>query len=174
MIPIPDRLTLKFLIRIGAALLLALLAHDRNHWKSKTAQYAELLASERAANAATVANYRAAADRARRADAANAERVRAERSDINERTKDEFENRIAAARAAVVRLRTDPGAKAHSGGGRITPVPELSAPAKGLAQAPVQDRLPQTDRLTATEQAIQLDELIKWVKAQAQVDPSKD
>ena len=174
MIPMPDRLTLKFLIGIGAALLLALLIHDRNHWKSKTAHYAELLAAERAAHAATVANYHAAAEEARRADGANAQRVRAEQAEINERTEDEFEDRIAAARAAAGRLRTDPGAKAHSGRGRITPVPELSATAKDLAQDAVEDRLPESDRLTATEQAIQLDELIKWVKAQAQVDPSKD
>ena len=33
-----------------------------------------------------------------------------------------------------------------------------------------QDRLPDADALTATEQAIQLDELIKWVEAQAAVD----
>jgi hypothetical protein len=49
-------------------------------------------------------------------------------------------------------------------------VPGLSAPAGGSAQSAEQDRLPASDALTATEQAIQLDELIKWVKAQAKVD----
>jgi hypothetical protein len=51
-------------------------------------------------------------------------------------------------------------------------VPKLSAAAGGAAQAAGQDRLPAPDALTATEQAIQLDELIKWVKAQAEVDPN--
>jgi hypothetical protein len=53
-------------------------------------------------------------------------------------------------------------------------VPGLSAPAKGFAQDTLENGLPENDRLTATEQAIQLDELIKWVKAQAAVEPSKD
>ena len=43
-------------------------------------------------------------------------------------------------------------------------------PPRGAAQAAGQDRLPQADALTATEQAIQLDELIKWVRKQAAVD----
>jgi hypothetical protein len=49
-------------------------------------------------------------------------------------------------------------------------VPGLSAAAGGAAQGTGKDRLPPADALTATEQAIQLDELIKWVRAQAAVD----
>ena len=49
--------------------------------------------------------------------------------------------------------------------------PSLSAPARGTAQAAGQDGLPPQDALMATELAIQLDELIKWVRAQADVDP---
>jgi hypothetical protein len=49
-------------------------------------------------------------------------------------------------------------------------MPGLSAAAGGAAQAADQDRLSAGDALTATEQAIQLDELIKWVQAQAAVD----
>jgi hypothetical protein len=36
-----------------------------------------------------------------------------------------------------------------------------------------QDRFSVADRLTASEQAIQLDELIKWVERQSQVEPSR-
>jgi hypothetical protein len=50
----------------------------------------------------------------------------------------------------------------------------LPAAPAGAAQAAREDRLPDSDALTATEQAIQLDELIKWVKAQAAVAPSAD
>jgi hypothetical protein len=39
-----------------------------------------------------------------------------------------------------------------------------------VAQIAEQDRFSLADRLTATEQAIQLDELIKWTKAQHAVD----
>ena len=45
-----------------------------------------------------------------------------------------------------------------------TPVPRLPAPADGAAETSGKDGLPQPDALIATEQAIQLDELIKWVR----------
>jgi hypothetical protein len=51
-------------------------------------------------------------------------------------------------------------------------MPRSPAASSSAAEAPVQNRLPQNDALTATEQAIQLDELIKWVRAQAKIDPN--
>ena len=191
MIPIPfpipkltlNAFALKLIIGIACALLLALLIHDRNRWKAKTSQYVQLLAGERAAHKATVSNYRLAARQARQADAANIARVEAEQSAINERTSHDYQSRIAAARAAAGRLRGEPGAGAGSGAGGDAPVPGLSAAAGGAAQAAGEDRLPGPDRrvdvregrlgpgdaLIATEQAIQLDELIRWVRAQSQL-----
>lgn len=169
MIPLPDRQAMKLIVAVGCALLLALLIHDRNHWKAKTAHYAELLAAERGAHSVTVANYRAAAEQARAADAANAARVRADQAAINERTADEYQNRIAAARAAADRLRRPTGAATHPGAGGAAPVPGLPAAAGGAAEGAGEDRLSQPDRLIATEQAIQLDELILWVRAQGEV-----
>ena len=163
---------MKLIIGVGCALLLALLAHDRNHWKVKTVHYAELLAAERVVHSATVANYRAAAERARAADAGNAARVKADQTSIDERTTHDLESRLAAARAAAQRLRPNPAATANPGGSGAAPVPGLPAAAQGTAQGASEDGLPQSDRLTATEQAIQLDELIKWVRAQAAVDIS--
>ena len=61
-----------------------------------------------------------------------------------------------------------PEAAADPGAGRSAPMPGLSAAAGGAAQAAGQDRLPPADALTATEQAIQLDELIKWVQRAGQ------
>ena len=174
MIPIPDRLTLKLVAAIGCMLLLALLFHDRNRWKSKTENYAELLAGERAAHAATVDNVRAAAEQARTADATNAARVKAEQAVINERTTNEFEDRIAAARAAAGRLRPDSQATAAPSTGRAAPMPGLPTAAGRPAEGTGEGGLSRPDKLTATEQAIQLDELIKWVRAQAAVAPSKD
>ena len=163
--------SLKLIIAIACALALALLINDRNRWKAKTAHYAELLAAERGAHAGTVANYRAAAEQARRADLANAERVRARQAAINERTEHEFEKRLADARAAAGRLRgQNTGAATHPGPGRTARVPGLSLAAGGAAEAAGQDRLPDSDALIATEQAIQLDELIRWVERQAQAD----
>jgi hypothetical protein len=117
-----------------------------------------------------VANYRAAAEQARREDAETLARVKAEQAEINERTANDFETRVAAARAVAERLRQqadDAAADPRSGGG--SPVPGFPRATGGVAEGAGEDGLPQSDRLIATEQAIQLDELIKWVKAQGQV-----
>jgi hypothetical protein len=171
MIPGLDRLTLKLVLGIACALALAMLVHDRNRWKAKTAHYAEMLAAERGAHAATVSNIRAAAEQAHAADRANANRVKARQNAINEESTDDFETRLADARAAAGRMR-DAGspAPAHPGAGRAALVPGLPAAAQGAHQAAGQDRLPDSERLIATEQAIQLDELIKWVARQHAVD----
>jgi len=170
MIPIPGRLALRLLAGIGCALLLALLVHDRNCWKAKAAQFSQQIAAERAANVATVANYRAAAERARREDAENLARVRAEQAAINEGSMNDFESRIAAVRARSGELRGKAGSAAADSGGRgSSPVPAISVSTGSVAEAAGEDRLPGADRLIATEQAIQLDELIKWVRRQAAV-----
>jgi hypothetical protein len=155
---------------LGAALAAAALlwlVQSRDHWRD-TARANELrFQQEQAAHAATVANYRAAAEQARLDDAANLARVGADQSAISERTANDFETRIASARAAAVRLREQaaaPAADPGAGGG--APMPGVPAAAGTVAQAAGEDRLPQSDRLLATEQAIQLDELIKWVRQQ--------
>lgn len=179
-----NALALKLVIGIGCLALLALLIHDRNRWKAKTAHYAETLAVERGAHAGTIANYRAAVEQARQADLANAERVSARQAAITERTANDFEKRLADARAAARRLRGESAAASGDpGGGRAAALPGLPVAAEGPAQAARQDRFSDTDErarrdrgalgpedaLIATEQAIQLDELIKWVNAQSAV-----
>jgi hypothetical protein len=49
-------------------------------------------------------------------------------------------------------------------------MPGVPAAARGAAQSARQNRLLADDALIATEQAIQLDELIKWVRSQGKVD----
>lgn len=153
-----------------AAAALLWLIQSRDHWRDKARSNETLYRAEQAAHAATVANYRAAAEQARHDDATNLARVKADQTRINERTQDDFESRIDAARADARRLRrqassaaTDPGAR------RAAPMPAVPAPAGGVGEGAGKDRLPESDALTATEQAIQLDELIKWVRAQAAV-----
>jgi hypothetical protein len=144
------------------------------HWRKQSEKFEQLYQQEQAAFATTVANARAAAAQAEAADKANADRVAAESRNINERTANEFESRLSAARAELERMRVNDDQAAADPGPRGSPsLPSLSAPARGAAQAAGEDRLPSPDALTATEQAIQLDELIKWVKAQAAVDPNK-
>ena len=161
---------------LAAATILALLLIgakiDARHFSKQSARFEQLYRAEAKAHAETIANVRLATERARAADRVNAERVRAVQAQINERTAHEFEARRAAARARFDRLRDPAEAATGRGGGRAAPVPRLSAPAPGASRAAGQVGLPDSDRLIATEQAIQLDELIKWVRAQSVVEPS--
>ena len=53
-------------------------------------------------------------------------------------------------------------------------MPAVPTPPGGTAEGADQGRLSDADALIATEQAIQLDELIKWVRQQAEVDAKVD
>ena len=157
-------------IAVTAVLLVMLTVQklEAVHWKKQSESFEHLYQQEQAAFATTVTNARAAADQARAADQANAARVSAEQHSITERTMNDFEARLAAARADAQRLRVD--SQADSGARGSASVPRVPAASGRAAEAAREDRLPQEDRLTATEQAIQLDELIKWVRKQAAVD----
>jgi hypothetical protein len=159
-----------FAASICLALLLVLQKGETRHWKKQSGQLEQLYIAGQATLAGTIANYRSAAETARAADRANADRVAAEQRAINERTQNDFESRLAAARTRAGQLRLAAQAPADPGHGRAAPVPGLPAASGRASEAPVEGRLPAPDTLTATEQAIQLDELIKWVRAQAKVD----
>jgi hypothetical protein len=160
-------------LAVGVALgvLLLIQTGETRHWQKQSSQFERLYAQEQAALAGTIANYRVAAGQARIADQANAQRVAAEQQAISERTSNDYEARLAAARTLAQRLRdAAAGAAADPGGRAAASVPGLSSAAGGPVEAARQDRLSLADRQLATEQAIQLDELIKWIRAQAKVD----
>ena len=151
--------------------LLLIQKGETRHWRKQSAGFEANYRGEQQAHAQTVADYRAAAESARRADAANRDRVISAQADINERTTHAYEARLADARARAGRLRSEAGAPATDrGAGRAAPVPAAGAAARTIDGPAAQSRLPLADALIATEQAIQLDELIKWVRAQAAVD----
>ena len=158
------------LVALLLGALLAAAKIDARHFKKQAQRFEQLYRAEVAAHAGTVAAVRAAAERAARADQANAARVRGEQDRISERIDHDFETRLAAARARALRLRRPAETERPSGGRDGAPLPGLSEPAAGPPPAPGADRLSQSERLVATEQAIQLDELIKWVRAQAGVE----
>ena len=175
---------------MAAAIILGLLLIaakiDARHFKKQSVRFEQLYRAEAKAHAQTVANYHVAAERARAADRANVERVQAVQSRISERITHDFEARLADARARAQRLRGPSPAAADRGGGRSAPLPGIRVTAARLNETAGQDRLPgapdegviswepnDPDRLIATEQAIQLDALIRWVRAQASVDPSR-
>jgi hypothetical protein len=160
-------------VSLVLGLLLVLQKGETRHWKSESSRYEQLYAQEQAALAGTVANYRAAADAARAADKANLARVAEEQRTINERTSDDYEARLAAARTLARRLRGRTAtAAADPGAGGAAPMPRIPDAPGGAHESAAQDRLSLADRELATEQAIQLDELIKWVRRQAAVDPN--
>jgi hypothetical protein len=162
-------------IAVGLALSILLLIQkaETSHWKKQSASFEQLYRQEQAAFSTTVADYRAAADQARAAVQANAKRVVAEQASINERIANDYETRLAAVRADARRLRVAAEtAAADTRAGGNPSVPGLPAAAGGPAQGAGEDRLPLDDRQLATEQAIQLDELIKWVRQQHEVEPN--
>jgi hypothetical protein len=171
---IPRILNIQGMLGIAASLLLLVMllvkAGDARHWRKQSARYEQLHAAGQAALAQTVANYRAAAEAARQADLANIGRVAAAQRTISERTTNDLEARLADARARAHRLQFAQSATATAGGsGRTAPVPAAGAAPGAAGGAAEEDGFPLADRLIATEQAIQLDELIKWVNAQAAV-----
>lgn len=185
MIPIP-RISVRAAIEASVALLLLLALAIQTaridgfeiwpvHVHGLKQQLADSKAQTKAVQAAfdqTVAGYRAAAAQAKAEDAANAARVRAEQTKINQESSNAYEDRIAAARASAERLRQQLASAGNSGLRSRAPVSGVSTAASGSAQASSEDGFSVSDRLTATEQAIQLDELIKWVNKQAGVDPN--
>lgn len=169
---IPTTWLYRILAAAFAAAALLWLVQSRDHWRDRAHSSEQLYRAEQAAHAATVAGYRAAAEQARREDAANVARVKAEQAAINERTENDYEIRIAAARARAGELRREgAGAPTHPGTVGSTSVPGIPAAAARAAEAAGEDRFSGADRLIATEQAIQLDELVKWVRSQAAISP---
>jgi uncharacterized membrane protein YqiK len=159
-------------VSVCLALLLVIQKGETRHWKKQAGQLEQLYHDEQAAHAGTVANYRAAAEAARAADKAAAERVAAEQAAINQRSNHDLQTRLADARATAERLRQLAQGPANSGSGPGARLSGLPAARGGPAQAAGQDGLPVSEALIATEQAIQLDELIKWVQRQHSVDPN--
>jgi len=171
---IPRILNLQGMLGIAASLLLLGLflvkAGEARHWHKQSSRFEQLYLGEQSARAQTIANYRAAAEIARAADLANAGRVAAAQHNISERTNHDLEIRLADARARAQRLQLAQRAAATPGGGRRAAVLSAARPAPGPAgDAAAQDGFSVDDALIATEQAIQLDELIRWVNAQAEL-----
>lgn len=164
-------------VSVCLALLLVIQRGETRHWRKQAGQFEQLYHDEQAAYAGTVAHYRAAAETARAADKAAAERVRAEQAAINERSRNDLQARLADARARYAaelgRVQQLAEGSTHPRASGAAPVPSLSAGAGGAAQTAGQDRLPASEALIATEQAIQLDELINWVRQQHHIDSDR-
>lgn len=128
-----------------------------------------------ALNAENVANHRttkrsyaqAMAD-ALRNERLRLARVKAEQERINDRAKETANARLAALRARYDSLRGQTGKAVGSASG-AEPVPGLPTPAFGADAAPGEDGFSLSERYECSVNAVQLDELISWVEAQAKV-----
>lgn len=132
-------------------------------------------AAEVAAHVQTKKTYREAQAAAQRLEAKRLARVTAQQQEITDEVVADYRRRIADARAHAERLREQARARAAGSPGAVG-VPGAGDAAGGADQAAGDRRLPElTDaelewRLIATEQAIQLDELINWTLRQAGVE----
>jgi hypothetical protein len=119
--------------------------------------------AERANHKATKDAYRAAQAEAERLEAERLARIQAKQKEVNDALRNDYNSRIAA-----VRLRAKAGAGAD-GAADCEPVPGNADAAPGITSAPLDCGLSQDERLIATEQAIRLEELQRWVTEQAKV-----
>lgn len=142
------------------------------------------IAAEKTARSAlqqTVNGYREAERLARRKAEKNVARVETEQARITQEIVDDYEARLADARARAGRIYGPGGvhgttpAQTAGGGAGSAGVPGIRPAASGADETSGQDRLPATgalsppDALIATEQALQLQALIDWVTRQAAV-----
>lgn len=136
---------------------------------------------EKRAHDRTVQGYRIAARTAQARANANAARVESAQLATTKEIVDDYESRIAAARARarvreLERVRRETAARADPGGAGAAGVPGVPTAAAAADEAPADHRLsaggqPLTtdERLIATEQAIQLDALIEWTLRQGKI-----
>ena len=130
----------------------------------------ELAEDTQAAFDKTVADYRKAAEIARRKDVENVVRVQAEQAAITEKVSHDYQQDRVAARARADALRVSLARATDTGGRRAADLPEASTTARGPDDRATQDGFSISDRLIATEQALQLGALQTWVREQSAID----
>lgn len=147
-------------------------------WIETAEQFERERDAERAAHRQTKTDYRNAQIEAARLESQRLDRVRTEQQEITDAVEADYSARLADARTRAERLREDLRTRsaARSAADPIA-MPGLSAAGAGTSAAAENTRLPsgteQLERdLIATEQAIQLDALIDWLKRQAAVEVS--
>lgn len=160
---------------IVVVLVIALLAT-----RATLAEARQDLAAEQAAHAQTEANYRAASAQARAEAAAHARRIGEQQQQLSEEISRDYQTQLAALRDRADALRVQlAGAAAdrgRSGAGGAPPLPgaaggsDGAAAQAGLPAGTEPDAFALEDRLIATEQALQLDALQRWVRAQQAID----
>lgn len=124
----------------------------------------------RTQNELTISQYVGAQAEAMILQLENLSRVAAERQEITERITNDYENRIAAARATADRLRRELNGVGRPSGD--VPVPSVSDTAGGVdgTSAISGVALSVDERLGCVEDAIRLDSLQNWAREQSEVE----
>lgn len=163
------KLILGGLALAGLSIALLLAKADARHWE-------KVANNTQAAFDKTVADYRLASEKAQRIAEANAKRVLTEQQAITQETSSAYQVQLADVRARADALRVQLAkAAANPRGAGTGGASALPATAGGPDAAAAQDGLPAQDwsledRVIATEQALQLAALQRWVREQAAVD----
>lgn len=95
--------------------------------------------------------------------------VEAEQERITQNVKSSYDRRLAELRARFDRLRNDQAGTSAGGASDHLDLSGVSGTAGGAHEAPVDHGLSAEERLIASEQALQLDELISFVESQLRV-----
>jgi hypothetical protein len=130
--------------------------------------------AEIAAHKLTIAHVRAAAEKARADDAAHARRVERDQSKVSEEVSRDYQKDLADLRRRYDALRVRLGkTQANPGGTGSAPLPCLPGAAGGPDGAACQEGLPSEDALIASEIALRLEALQRWVTGQLGVERDK-
>jgi hypothetical protein len=142
--------------------------------KSDLQEARQQVRDEKAAHKLTIANVRAAAEKARADDAAHARRVERDQNIISEEVSRDYQEQLVDLRrrydALRVRLGKTPADPSGAGAAAVPGLPGSSAGSDGAAG---QDGLPAEDALIASEIALRLKALQLWMKGQLGVERDK-
>jgi len=129
---------------------------------------------EKAAHTLTIANVRAAAEKARADDAAHARRVERDQNNVSTEVSRDYQEQLVDLRRRYHALRMRLGkTPADPGGAGVEAVPGLPGSAARPDGAAGQDGLPAEDALTASEIALRLQALQDWITGQLGVERDK-
>ncbi len=160
---------------LAAAMLLGgLLGHawlDARKWHRSSDRFERLYRAEQSTRLAEAQAVRIASAQAAAADAVHARQVETLQNQISQRSDHDVQTRLADVRARYQRLHQGDRDAATAASRRTgAAVPGSGTSSHGAGQAADEAGLSGPDALIATEQAIQLDELIKWVRAQTALE----
>lgn len=129
---------------------------------------------EKAAHQLTIANVKAAAEKARADDAAHARRVERDQNNVSQEVSRDYQEQLVDLRRRYHALRLRLGkTPAHPGGAAGEAVPGLPGSSSRSDGSAGQDRLPAEDALTASEIALRLKALQDWIAGQLGVERDK-